>query len=825
MPTQTFVGIRRGRIAGRSADAASRRGETPARIVVEVEVDAVVGVDRTGPIADIAEDLIAIAHGGQGQRRRADRSTGHHDHAAVARGADVVDVVVALIEPVRPAGRKASELEVGFGLIVTDAGEGEAGFVGISTYHPTFASAGADSDVTGLAEAGEVFVDVTVAVVVAAVASLRGLIGRGRLTRDATGDITDLHAALTARLAEPEFFVDFAVAVVVDAIAALGSGRARLAEALHAAIDSAGDDAVAGAGTDADRASRFEVEVLVGITVTVVVDAIAPLRVGRAGDGVASSRAVVTADALARPLAGADAVGACFAQAEVLVVGAVAVIVEAVAGFFGRHARRDTAARPAVGRAQPDAGAAAFAGANFAPSAHVEVLVGITVAVIVEAVAGFGAGGTGHRVTDREAAGRTRPPARPRANADTGCASGADVEVLIGEPVAVVVDVVATLVGGPSWRRIACRVAKGGAAHRAGPRAGAVAVDAGRAEIETLIDEAIAVIVDGIAGLFARRAGPRAADRATVQRADEVAVAGAGADADATRLAEVEPLVDFAVAVFIGIVTGLLARDARLGRALCSAVGAAFDTTRLRARAHTDGAFAAQVEDLVDEAAAVVVDVVAALDAAGDAGRVGGGRVDTPEVWRGRVGVGGILAGCVGVRCIGVRCIGVRCIGVRCVGVRCVGVRCVWVGHLGIRCIGIRCVGVGRILTGRILTGRILDRCVFEQRILDGARVGQGGVAVGRCRVARCAVSAGGGVRRNSIGDRRIGASGIDVSAVGRAERIGIGARRKRRESVGAGIRPGSKQPVVGAHTAVAECGGKKCDEETRAERGNGERT
>src|SRR6185295_2433201 len=181
-----------------------------------------------------------------------------------------------------------------------------------------------------------------------------------------------------------ELLVGLPVAVVIRAVTDLGrriAGRA----AVHTLAIHALDRPLCGADAGAAGARRGA-EILVGLPVAVVVQAVTELGRGIAGRAAVHALAV---DALDRPLCGARAGAACARRGAEIVVGlAVAIVVQAVTklgrGIAGRAAVHalavDALDRPLCGACAEAAGARRGA----------ELLVGLPVAIVVQAVTELG---------------------------------------------------------------------------------------------------------------------------------------------------------------------------------------------------------------------------------------------------------------------------------------------------------------------------------------------------------------------------------------------------------------------------------------------------
>ena len=204
---------------------------------------------------------------------------------------------------------------------------------------------------------------------------------------------------MAARRIEPVVaLVGDAVAVVIDAVAALGARHRGDGGAGHGQrVVGAVQEALPTTTPHARLAGLEEViEALVVGAVAVIVDAVAGLGHWLAGNGLALRGASIRVTSKrARTPTSADAVEARLIEAgERLVDRVVAVIVLAIADLVDGRAFDGVAARlGAVVGALDDAHSAAGACADVADAAHVReelALVGVAVAVVVQEVAGLG---------------------------------------------------------------------------------------------------------------------------------------------------------------------------------------------------------------------------------------------------------------------------------------------------------------------------------------------------------------------------------------------------------------------------------------------------
>src|SRR5439155_420438 len=141
-------------------------------------------------------------------------------------------------------------------------------------------------------------------------------------------------------------------------------------------------------------------------------------------------------------------------------------------------------------------------------------------------------------------------------------------------------------------------------------------VHAGALVLPTLVDLTVAVVVDAVAGLGAGRArSDRALGAVAGAIADDVALPRARADTNRAGPAERKSVVDDAVAIVVERVAQLGDRHARGDRALhAAAVRGAHVAALARACADANGAaLAERREPVVDDTVAVVIATVAEL--------------------------------------------------------------------------------------------------------------------------------------------------------------------------------------------------------------------
>jgi hypothetical protein len=411
---------------------------------------------------------------------------------------------------------------------------------------------------------------------------------------------------------------------------------------------------------------------LVDVPVAGVVGAVARLDARRARLDVALQARVTgvqgarAADHDAAALAGADADGARLPLARHLVDAPVAVLVDVVADVGVRRqveAVADEAAGLEVAH-RPPAEVTADPGPP-RTGLRDEDVVDLAVAVVVEPVAALGhrlartfalapAGAVGGARLPARATLAAPGPVRRRAVAFArGAGVAPAVEALVDAAVAVGVAAAARLGGGRDR-------AEARAVERPLPvDADAPAIPAGadrrrartghaqRSALGRLVEDAIAVVVGVVAGLLARQSLVEALGEGAVP-ADALAHPADPAQRRVFRAVvavpgqgeAVDALVDDAIAVVVDAVARLAGRYAGRGVALDGAAGAADGAGGTGAAAEADAAGLADAgHAFVDEAVAVVVGGVAPLVGAGDA-RGGVGRGQRPAVPGERVGGG-----------------------------------------------------------------------------------------------------------------------------------------------------------------------------------------
>jgi len=382
---------------------------------------------------------------------------------------------------------------------------------------------------TEVAESDHALVDAPIAVVIDAVAQFDAWRTGLCIAEEAAIRSTDHLAFLSAGtnpsgeadLSGPVDVVDDAVAVVVDTVAGLRGRAHALAglQPIHAGRVANG----AGAGqARLTLDGRGVVRVIqVRIAVAVVVHTIAHLR---GGVNVADADQDAVPALVGPGHTGAELARLAGTATEVFIDLTVAVVVDAVtdlgaggdavplAAVLGNSV--DIGEPGAAGETAPPGhaewGSVCGHGALVATGAavlgvglQVEALVGLVVAVVVQAVAHLGGGGalagalpTGS-TSALEGAEDLHFPLTTQASL-----VGGGLDAVVHVAVAVVVDAVADLLrglplGGVADDAVSPRVAHADAGVPAGPTAHA----AGRAEVEALVDLPVAVVIATVAGL------------------------------------------------------------------------------------------------------------------------------------------------------------------------------------------------------------------------------------------------------------------------------------------------------------------------------------
>ena len=429
-----------------------------------------------------------------------------------------------------------------------------------------------------------------------------------------------------ATLAEAQALVGVAIAVIVDVVAELGAGGPGLRITDGVVLVAADQDSLCCAGSNADGAGLVEARHVVDLAVAVVVDVIAELGVAIPGESTTGGALLVAgAGGHCFPKAGPNPNRAWLCQVEVFVGAAIAVVIVPITPFW---CGRDDIVHDALGVASSSASYDALASAHIVAEARhpdVEVLVDVAIAVVVDVVAGLGAGGAGISCAHGEVfplcAGE---PAGAGADANPYLTITVEVEVLVGVAIAVVVLVIADLGAGDARICVALRL--DAVAHLlpiAG--AGAYTLGAGIAEVEVLVGAAIAVVVGAVAQLGAGGPGLAIADDFAAERsANALSSPGASTNPHGASAGTGE-LVGAAIAVVVDVVADLCLRKdfslasrpvalgvagllthatrADVGRTICSCVaglGSPFNTVA--------------VDAFVDTTIAVVIDAVTHLE-------------------------------------------------------------------------------------------------------------------------------------------------------------------------------------------------------------------
>ena len=437
--------------AGAHRAGPSETGEPIVDVAVAVVVEAVaelgLGIDRRG----VADDRATVL------RADADPGSLAGSDADPARGADVdvalIDCAVAVVvETIAPLGCGHAPRGIAGGRVAVGGAAQHAG-----------ALARAQAHQTGAVSLGEVLVRLAVAVVVEAVAEI-GLFSHAGVgaahdcglveAADAdAGALTGAHADATGHVQIGKGLVHLPVAVVVEAVAGLrcglaGLGVARCALLIGRANPNAGSMASALAHGARRRQTR---ECLVGPTIAVVVEAVAELIVRIAGNRIADQRQAVLGTppntcSLAETLTHE---AGCVEPLKSLVGFCVTVVVEAVADLFARLAgHRIAFRRRAVCRADLKAVRSAVSHACFARSQEIdEPLVGLAVTVIVDAVTKLGALRAGLFIAAHAVLGviAGADADAPAAPLAHGAQLTEPLEALIDVAVTVVVEAIATL--------------------------------------------------------------------------------------------------------------------------------------------------------------------------------------------------------------------------------------------------------------------------------------------------------------------------------------------------------------------------------------------
>ena len=314
---------------------------------IAVVVFAIADLGQRRALYGLAMDIEAVCIADKSAAVGADAGA---DGAAVAERQEglVFEAVTVVVEAVAPLSR---------GDRISDAvSEDPARAGGRAGTADTDAEAGARTGVTGGGEGGaeRTFVCGAVAVVVDAVACLcagcagRGIAGDGEAARGADADAVGAAGADApgaGAIERGEVFVGEAVAVVVGAVAELErrAPRHRIAGG-GAAVGGAGDRAALGAGAETGGAgvSKCGLKRVVDGAITVVVEAIAELRIAVRG-GYAGRREGCHLRCGERSLVDGDAVDPAVERVGIEEAAALALEVDAepVVGAPGDAAPRD----------------------------------------------------------------------------------------------------------------------------------------------------------------------------------------------------------------------------------------------------------------------------------------------------------------------------------------------------------------------------------------------------------------------------------------------------------------------------------------------------
>ncbi len=401
-------------------------------------------------------------------------------------------------------------------------------------------------------------IDLPVAVVIDAVADFGARVNRADAHERAAlalecSELAGEHTADTAASAGiGDVVVDGAVAVVVDAVAEFGL-RTDFTDADERTRLALNRSERTGAGVCLAAGSACTARAVVDCAIAVIVDAVAGF--GLRTDGADASQRAALA------LRGAEFTGArvrraalAAGAARAVVDNAVAVVVNAVAGFAGRVDRADTNQRARLALHRPKrAGEGIVLAAGNACSRR--IVVDHAVAVVIDAVAGF------RLRADRANAGKSAGLARNRskfAGARVGrTALAADsAGAVVDGAVAVVVDAIAgfrlRIDGTHAGERAALALNR---SELAGAYVGLTALAAGARRV--VVDGAVAVVVDAVAGFRLRIDSTHAIEHARLanhrsKRARSV-VALAARHTGTRRI-----VVYGAVAVVVDVVAGLL---------------------------------------------------------------------------------------------------------------------------------------------------------------------------------------------------------------------------------------------------------------------------
>ncbi len=555
--------------------------------------------------------------------RGAGEVRGAEGHAAVAVVTDLAHAAVGVLGALGGRGRGGLDAPVvgaapALGAVhdqPAEAGDGVAGpvvalfadiTVGILL---ALEGQGATTELADLATGAQVvaFVDIAVAVVVAGVAELRGGLAAVEIIIVGEG----VTVAVEPVRAEPLRGVALPVAIAIQAGRADPVIAGCLAARYLAHMDVAGREA--GGNTGGVVVGGEPIRLLPEVTADPV--GVEAGAVGQAG--CPAGRVVLV-------LVGA------FAAENVVIDGAVAVVVDAVEGLGHRVARLAAALDSALVVADESSGALTSAHADGAGTADVETFVRAAIAVVVVPVTPLVLRRDGVVVGNAQ---RVHPPVGGTDH-DAGLGAFAlpegavfpDIEVFVALTITVVVDVVAGLLArGEGLAHTKGRAGEvGGVAHPLTlNHAGTETHVAGLIEVEVFVALAITVVVDAVAEFVGHRLARHgvADDAVELRIADQFTRREAGALAGVAGLPKGgEGLVGLAIAVVVAPVAELrLGRRARGGVADNGALGVTRPdalrgaVTVAEVANAPDGVVTFGAEVLVDGAVAVVVDAVTGL--------------------------------------------------------------------------------------------------------------------------------------------------------------------------------------------------------------------
>jgi hypothetical protein len=372
-------------------------------------------------------------------------------------------------------------------------------------------------------------------------------------------------------------------------------------------------------------------QTFVGLPIAVVIDVVAPLGHGLAGNGVAAGGIQVLADHHAGAHTCALPHTARLAEAKALVGGVVAVVVVAVAGLGSGQDLAFAGSKSATAVAESHAGLAVaksvaalwpfVATASLAWRAVAEgSVVDAAIAVVVTAVAALVlVGGEGSVALFHPAFAGQNPLC---AHSGLAGVTGGAVDALVDGPVAVVVLAVA---GFNLGLKCDCGANHCSAIASSGSFDSADALFSSKAclaEVEALVDGPVAVVILSPLGIAVagnlrdRISGLGVADRVGIPTctAHQAALTGTDALAAGALVAQARDVVDGAIAVVVLVVAGLGAGSTRT--CVAAGVGMTVANGHTLALASADTRLtriAEALKVLVGAAIAVVVAIVAHL--------------------------------------------------------------------------------------------------------------------------------------------------------------------------------------------------------------------